>query len=93
MANNENGKRKRLDQPARDTLSALDRALLNLATDTQEKQPNEFTFKELMKAFDGKLGRTAIQTRVSKLVDEGKWKVRCVKGVNYYSEALQNVTG
>lgn len=88
-----NKKRIGLDKPTRDTLSALDRALLDLATDTQEKQPNEFTFKELMKAFDGKLGRTAIQTRVAKMVDQGKWKVRCVKGVKYYSEALQNVTG
>lgn len=90
MANHK--KRGGLDQPTRNTLSALDRALLDLATDTQEKQPNEFTFKELMKAFDGKLGRTAIQTRVAKMVDQGKWKVRCVKGVKYYSEALQNVT-
>lgn len=88
-----NKKRIGLDKPTRDTLSALDRALLDLATDTLEKQPNEFTFKELMKAFDGKLSRTAIQTRVTKLVNEGKWKVRCVKNVNYYSKALQNVTG
>ncbi len=90
MANNK--KRIGLDQPARDTLSALDRALLDLALDTQEKQPDEFTLKELMKSFEGKIGRTAIQTRVAKLIDENKWKVRCVKGVNYYSQALQNVT-
>lgn len=81
-----NKKRNGLDQPARDTLSALDRALLDLATDTKEKQPNEFTFKELMNSFEGKLGRFAIQCRVQKLLKEGKWKVRTVKNVKFYSQ-------
>ncbi len=85
MANHK--KRIGLDKPARNTLSALDRALLDLAIDTQEKQPNEFTFKELMKGLGGKSGRSAIQTRVIKLVEEGKWKVRTVKNVKLYSEA------
>lgn len=81
-----NKKRNGLDQPPRDTLSALDRALLDLATDTLEKQPNEFTFKELMDSFEGKLGRFAIQTRVAKMLDQGKWKVRTVKNVKFYSQ-------
>ena len=93
MANNENGKRKRLDQPARDTLSALDRALLDLAIDTQDKRPDEFTIKDLVNNANGTLQYSAMNVRAQKLVKEGKWKVRNLKGVNYFSEALQNVTG
>jgi len=91
MANHK--KRIGLDQPARDTLSALDRALLDLALDTQEKQPNEFTIKDLVESTNRTLQYSAMKVRAQKMVKDGKWKVRALKGVKYYSEALQNVTG
>lgn len=87
-----NKKRIGLGQPARDTLSALDRALLDLALDTQEKQPDEFTIKDLVESTNGTLQYSAMKVRAQKMVKDGKWKVRVLRGAKYYSQALQNVT-
>lgn len=85
MANNQ--KRERLGQPARDTLSVLDKALLDLAIDTQEKQPNEFTINDLIEQANGSLQASAMKVKARKLVSEGKWKVRCLRGTKLYSKA------
>ena len=85
MANNK--KRIGLDQSSRNTLNALDRALLDLAIETLEKQPNEFTVADLVEKSNNFISVTNVRMKAYDLVAQGKWKVRRVKGVNFYSEA------
>jgi len=80
----DNKKRNGLGQPARNTLTALDRALLDLSIDTQERQPDEFSIKDLLEAAGNNFKITAIRMRAYKLVKEGKWSVRSIRGVMYY---------
>jgi hypothetical protein len=72
MANNE--KRKRLDQPARDTLSALDRLIVQEFNDSQPIQPDEFTLAQISDklAENGKdLGVSSLQRRMNQLIKDG----------------------
>lgn len=61
-------RRKGLDQPARNTLSAIDRALLDLIE--KPLQPDEFTVDMLMEKAD--IPRPTLSARMDKLVKEGK---------------------
>jgi len=82
-----NKKRIGLDQPPRDTLTALDRALLDLSIDSTEPQPDEFTVEDLRKALNSNASSTTIRRRARELVEAGKWSVRYLKGIKYFKAA------
>jgi hypothetical protein len=73
-----------LDQPTRNHLSALDRALLDLSIDSMEQQPDEFTVEDLLKAANNNTSLTTIRRKARKLVEAGKWSCRCLKGIKYF---------
>jgi len=79
-----NKKRNGLDQSARDTLTALDRALLDLSIDSMEQQPDEFTVDDLLKASNSNASATTIRRKARYLVEAGKWSCRSLKGIKYF---------
>lgn len=86
MARNKRS-REHLDQPTRNHLSVLEKALFDIAIETQEKQPDEFTINDLLQAAGGNSSESALRRKVRMMVDSKKWKFRSVKGMKYYSEA------
>lgn len=79
-----NKKRNGLDQSPRDTLTALDRALLDLSIDSMEQQPDEFTVDDLLKASNSNASATTIRRKARDLVEAGKWSCRSLKGIKYF---------
>jgi len=73
-----------LDQPTRNHLSVLEKALFDIAIETQEKQPDEFTVEDLLKAANNNTSSTTIRRKARELVEAGKWSCRSLKGIKYF---------
>lgn len=74
--------RQRLDKSARDTLSAIDKALEDLAQAGSEKQEGEFTLKEIALA-SGK-DESYMRHEAGRMVDAKIWTRRKAGGKVFF---------
>ena len=78
-------KRKRLDQPAGDSLSLIDLALADLAENMNEKREGEFKTSDIVAAKG--MHPHAARHECEKMVRDGKWTRRNAGKFVFYRRA------